>query len=90
MLQIEQLSCSLCCLQFTAKMTTDEKTYYIDETVGEDSQSTAGTAEKPFKTVSFAFLQHSEAQYLVRDGDEWKSGTLHLANCEEYLLTAFS
>lgn len=90
MLQIEQLSYSLCFLQFIAKMTTDEKTYYIDETAGEDSQSTAGTAEKPFKTVSFAFLQHNEAQYLVRDGDEWKHGTLQLANYEGYLLTAFS
>jgi len=67
-------------------MTTDEKTVYIDEATGEDSQSAAGSVDKPFKTVSYAFLQHGEAQYLVRDGEEWKPGNLDFARCKGYFV----
>ena len=38
--------------QITAKMAPDEKTYYIDESSGEDSPSTPGTAEKAIQNRS--------------------------------------
>ncbi|KAK5725338.1 hypothetical protein LTR15_003523 [Elasticomyces elasticus] len=60
---------------------SSKPTYYVDEETGVDSTDGAdGSTSKPYKTVSFAYLQHSDqAQYLVknkdREGDdkeEWK------------------
>ncbi|KAK5692194.1 hypothetical protein LTR17_025485 [Elasticomyces elasticus] len=60
---------------------SSKPTYYVDEEIGVDSTDGAdGSTAKPYKTVSFAYLQHADsAQYLVknkdREGDgkeEWK------------------
>ncbi|EGP86740.1 asparagine--tRNA ligase [Zymoseptoria tritici IPO323] len=57
----------------------DKKTIYIDEEVGQDTQEVDGSEAKPFKTVQYAYLQHTDqAQYQVKkkEGDEpeatWK------------------
>ncbi|KAK3616366.1 hypothetical protein LTR56_016459 [Elasticomyces elasticus] len=55
-------------------------TFYVDEEVGQDSTDAAdGSQAKPFKTVSFAYLQHEDqAQYVTKiknkdSGEgEWK------------------
>lgn len=52
---------------------------YIDEEVGQDSTSASGLEQSPYKSVQFAYVQHTDsAQYLVRkkeegsDAAEWK------------------
>ncbi|KAM0261684.1 hypothetical protein ACHAQJ_002136 [Trichoderma viride] len=56
-------------------------TIYIDEDIGKDEVSQAGTEEAPYKTLQFAYLQRpAEAQYLTRKSQnaedeaakEWK------------------
>ena len=44
-----------------------EQTYYIDEDVGEDVASQAGTETSPYKSLGFAVLQHGDShQFLTR------------------------
>ena len=44
-----------------------EQTYYIDEDVGEDVASQAGTEASPYKSLGFAVLQHGDShQFLTR------------------------
>ncbi len=53
-----------------------QKKVHIDEEVGEDTPAADGTETKPFKTVSYAYLQsEGKAQYLVkkRDADDEKA-----------------
>lgn len=64
--------------------------YYIDEDIGKDDSTAAGTETTPYKTLLYAMIQHGkDASYLSRksetgpvsaDGDpaarlEWKSAT---------------
>jgi asparaginyl-tRNA synthetase len=58
-------------------MAPDEKTYYVDEKAGEDDVSRGGSRDQPYRSVAFAYLQHGEAQYQVRDAEAaegWKPG----------------
>lgn len=41
-------------------------TIYVDELIGQDTPETQGTEAAPYKTVSYAYWQHPEQEYLVR------------------------
>jgi len=57
-------------------MAPDEKTYYIDESSGEDSPSTPGTPEKPFKPFNLHFSTMAKRNTLFAKGRQHKSGNL--------------
>lgn len=49
----------------------DKRTIHIDEDRGQDSSDADGTQAKPFKSVQFAYLQHTDqAQYVVKKTGE--------------------
>ncbi|KAF1357131.1 hypothetical protein BDV97DRAFT_394983 [Delphinella strobiligena] len=46
-------------------------TIYIDEEVGQDSSSASGSEQSPYKSLQYAYVQHTDSsQYLVRKKDE--------------------
>ncbi|TKA67834.1 hypothetical protein B0A49_08840 [Cryomyces minteri] len=48
-----------------------QSTIYIDEEVGQDSASAKGTEQEPYKSLQYAYLQHTKtASYLVRKPSE--------------------
>lgn len=52
-------------------MATEKPSIYIDDAVGQDSDAADGSQAKPFKTLSFAYLQHTDqAQYLIKNADK--------------------
>lgn len=60
-------------------MADSKPTIYIDEELGQDSSSAAGSEQAPYKSLQFAYLTHTDgAQYLVRkkeeadDDNDWK------------------
>ncbi|TKX27063.1 asparagine--tRNA ligase [Elsinoe australis] len=55
----------------------DKPTIYIDEEIGSDDPSTAGTESAPFKQLGPAYIKYSEnATYLVRKREADASGTV--------------
>ncbi|CAK1366716.1 Asparagine--tRNA ligase, cytoplasmic [Cercospora beticola] len=48
-----------------------KKTIYIDEEIGEDAAQTEGTEAKPYKSLQYAYVQHTDsAEYLVKKAEK--------------------
>lgn len=48
-----------------------KKTIYIDEEVGQDVPETEGTEAKPYKSLQFAYVQHTDSvEYLVKKAEK--------------------
>ncbi|GIZ48280.1 hypothetical protein CKM354_001134800 [Cercospora kikuchii] len=48
-----------------------KKTIYIDEEIGQDVAETEGTEAKPYKSLQFAYVQHTDsAEYLVKKAEK--------------------
>ena len=44
-------------------------TVYVDEDVGRDEESVAGSETAPYKTLLFAMIQHPKATYQTRKSE---------------------
>ncbi|KAF2213382.1 hypothetical protein CERZMDRAFT_39076 [Cercospora zeae-maydis SCOH1-5] len=50
---------------------TAKKTIYIDEETGQDVAETEGTETKPYKSLQYAYVQHTDsAEYLVKKAEK--------------------
>ncbi|PPJ53006.1 hypothetical protein CBER1_11212 [Cercospora berteroae] len=48
-----------------------KKTIYIDEEIGQDVAETEGTEAKPYKSLQYAYVQHTDsAEYLVKKAEK--------------------